>query len=153
MFRNKERRGTAFGGAPNCAAAKCPPHQTVRQPSLKLGVYFLGLNLIQSAVGLIISRFKVGTCFPLSFPTCYRNGGGVRPRPAGASAVVEEGSQGWMHATMAAGQSFWLEGGLGGNAWRQDIWATQVDRRACLCARAPQSSVFTTPPNHFATFA
>ena len=68
---------------------------------MKLGVYFLGLNLIQSAVGLIISRFKVGTCFPLSFPTCYRNGGGVRPRPAGASAVVEEGSQGWMHATMA----------------------------------------------------
>ena len=75
---------------------------------MKLGVYFLGLNLIQSAVGLIISRFKVGTCFPLScfplsFPTCYCNGGGVRPRPAGASAVVEEGSQGWMHASMAAG--------------------------------------------------
>ena len=72
---------------------------------MELGVYFLGLNLIQSAVGLIISRFKVGTCFPLScfplsFPTCYRNGGGVRPRPAGASAVVEEGSQGWMHASM-----------------------------------------------------
>ena len=90
------------------------PLQTVRQPSLKLGVYFLGLNLIQSAVGIILSRFKVGTCFPLScfplsFPTCYRNGGGVRPRPAGASAVVVEGSQGWMHATMAAGHTSFCE--------------------------------------------
>ena len=58
---------------------------------------------------------------------------------------MEESAQGRLYVSVAASQSVWFEGGVAGDARRQEVWPSLLDLRACVCAgpsaEAPERGV------------